>query len=88
MAKAKRKVKLKRSVILAGEHAEKGSVHEMPANEAAALVGDGSAEFHEESADDEIEENRGGVRVHDPLATSREPEIRKVADAPPKAKKA
>lgn len=88
MAKATRKIKLKRSIILAGEHAERGSVHEMPANEAAALVGDGSAQFHEESADDELEDNRGGVRVHDPLATNREPDIRKVADAPPKAKKA
>ena len=41
------KVKLVRSIILDGEHAEEGTVHEVPRPLAHKLVGEGSAVHHE-----------------------------------------
>jgi len=87
MAGKPKKVKLLRSIILNGEHAEKGEVHELPANQAAHLVGDRSAEYVGDSFDEAMEENKGGVKVHEPLVQTREPQVTKVSDAP-KAKKA
>jgi hypothetical protein len=41
------RVKLVRSIILDGEHAEEGTVHEVPRPMAHRLVGEGSAVHHE-----------------------------------------
>lgn len=49
MAKQTAKVRLTRSIVVDGEHAEKGSVHDLPAHIAQARVGEGSAEFVEEA---------------------------------------
>lgn len=85
-----RKIRLKKSILIKGEHVEKGSVLSAPAPLAAALVGDGVAEYHEDSAAEAEAQKRAGVTVHVPHVQNADPEIRKVSDAPasPKAKKA
>jgi hypothetical protein len=50
VAKTHRRVKLVRSIVLSGEHAEAGSVHDVPVALAQRLVGEGSAE-HVQSQD-------------------------------------
>ena len=42
--KTHKRVKLVRSIVLSGEHAEAGSVHDVPNALAQRLVGEGSAE--------------------------------------------
>jgi hypothetical protein len=81
-----RKIRLTRDILVKGEHTEKGSVLTAPAPLAASLVGDGSAEYHEDSKDEVAEENRKGVTVHEPHVQSADPEIRKVSDPPAKPK--
>jgi hypothetical protein len=77
-----RKIRLKRSIIMGGKHAEKGSVYECPAPLAHELVGAGSAEYHEDHAAEVSAENRLGVTVATPHHN--DPEPRKVSDAPAK----
>lgn len=77
-----RKIRLKRSIIMAGKHAEKGEVYECPAPLAHELVGAGSAEYHEDHAAEVAAENKLGVTVAQPQHN--DPEPRKVSDAPPK----
>ena len=81
---AVRKVRLKRSILMAGKHAEKGQVYECPAPLAQELVGAGSAEYHEDHTAEVTKENQMGVTVHAPRHD--DPAPRKVTDAPPKPK--
>lgn len=82
---AHRKIRLKRSIIVKGEHQDKGSVLEAPAPLAHALVGDGSAEYHEDSKDEVDAENKAGVKVHDPVGSNADADVRVVSK--PAAKK-
>ncbi|MGA3295275.1 MAG: hypothetical protein ABSE45_15005 [Candidatus Acidiferrales bacterium] len=81
---AVRKIRLKRSIIMGGNHAQKGEVYECPAPLAHELVGSGSAEYHEDHAAAVAKENQMGVTVHAPHHN--DPEPRKIADAPPRPK--
>jgi hypothetical protein len=74
-----KKLRLTRSIILNKQHAEKGSVHEVPAALAQRLVGEGSAE-HVDPQDPETSVNR----MESP--SNRDPETKQVAGAPPKVK--
>lgn len=88
MANPTRKIRLTRSIIVAGKHADKGEVHECPAPLAHMLVGEGSAEFVGADAEQVSSDNKLGVAVHSPK--NDDPQPRKVSDAAPqpKAKKA
>lgn len=85
MAAGQRKIRITKSILIAGEHVEKGTVLSAPAPLAASLVGDRVAEYHEDSADEAEAEKRAGVTVHEPHVQSADPRITKVSD-PPKAK--
>jgi hypothetical protein len=74
-----------RSIILAGKHSEAGEVYECPTHLAQQLVGEGSAEYHEDSADEADKENKLGLTVHSPR--NDDPQPRRISSAPkPKAK--
>lgn len=83
---AHRKIRLIRDILIKGEHTERGTVLTAPTPLAASLVGEGSAEYHEDSIDEVAEENRKGVTVHEPHAQNADPEIRKISDPPAKPK--
>lgn len=84
-----RKIRLKRSILIKSEHHDKGEVLAAPAPLANNLVGDGSAEYHEDSAEEVAAENAKGVKVHDPVGTAAaEPDVKVVSPAPAKAKPA
>lgn len=92
MAKKDRKIRLKRSILLPGEkgeheHMQKGTVISADPGLCAQLVGDGSAEYHEDSLDEVVEETRRGVTVHEPAVQTRDPQV-KVEKPAPKANKA
>jgi hypothetical protein len=80
MANQVRKVRLTRSIVMSGKHAEEGSVFECPAPLAQRLVGEGSAEYHEDHADQVAAENKLGVTVHS--AHNDDPQPRKISDGP------
>lgn len=84
MPGATRRIRLKRNILVKGEHTEKGTVLDAPIPLAHSLVGDGSAEYHEDSADEVAAENAAGLKVHETHVQSGDPQIRKVADAPKK----
>jgi len=81
---ATRKIRLTRSIILGGKHSDAGEVHECPTHLAQRLVGEGSAEYHADSAAEAEKENKMGLTVHTPRHD--DPEPRKVSDAPAKPK--
>lgn len=82
MAESKMKrLRLTRSIILNKSHAEKGSVHDVPAALAQRLVGEGSAE-HVDPQDADTSVNR----METP--SNRDPETKQIAGAPPKVKSA
>ena len=47
-----KRLRLTRSIILAGQHAEEGSVHDVPHALAHRLIGEGSAEHHLEDGEE------------------------------------
>lgn len=75
-----RTVKLTRSIILSGDHAEQGSEHEVQRALAFRLVGEGSAVFTDD------EEAQTSVNRME-SATNRDPESRPIAPAAAKVKK-
>lgn len=83
MARATRKIRLTRSIIVKGEHRDKGTVLEAPNALCAHLVGDGSAEYHEDSAKEVAAEEAKGVTVRDPHTQQAEADI-KVVSVPEK----
>jgi hypothetical protein len=80
--KTHRKIRLKRHVLIKGQHTAKGSILEAPASLAASLVGDGTAEYHESEAADVAKQNAAGVTVNEPHMQSGDPQVVKVSDPP------
>lgn len=79
-----KRIKLTRSLILAGSHADAGSVHEVGRALANRLIGEGSAEHDlEEGEDPEVATSV--TRMEQP--GNRDPEPKQVKPAPPKVKK-
>ena len=74
-----KRVKLTRSIILNREHAEAGSVHEVPRPLAQRLIGEGSAEL---AAGETPETNTAVNRMEAP--GDRDPQTKQVAPATPK----
>lgn len=76
-----KRIRLTRSIVLGGEHAEEGSVFDVAQALAHRLVGEGSAAHHvPEQAPTSVN------RIVTP--TNADPKPRQVAPAPPKVKKA
>jgi hypothetical protein len=80
-----RRIRLTRSIILGGQHAEEGSVHDVAPALAHRLIGEGSAVEHLEEGE-APEKSPTTVTTHMEEATSREPQPRQVAPAPPKVR--
>jgi hypothetical protein len=78
-AKTHKGVRLTRSIVLNGEHAEKGSEHEVPNALAQRLVGEGSAE-HVDPQDAPTSVNRMAA------PDNADPVTKQVAPAAPKVK--
>jgi hypothetical protein len=81
-----KRLRLTRSIILAGEHAEEGSIHDVPHALAHRLVGEGSAEHHLEEGEEQEAGPTSVNRIVQP--TNREPESRRVSGPPAKVKAA
>lgn len=80
-----RKLKLTRSIVLGGEHAEAGEVHEVGHALAQRLIGEGSAVQHLEEGE---EPETGPTTVNRMAApVNADPPTRKLAEAPPKVKR-
>jgi hypothetical protein len=79
--KTHKRLVLTRALLLNREHAEKGSIHDVPNATAQRLIGEGSAEL----ADGEVPETNASVnRMAAP--SNRDPQTKQVAPAPPKVK--
>jgi hypothetical protein len=78
------RVRLLRSIILNREHAEEGSVHEVPRSLAQDLIGVGSAERHLEEGE-EPEVATAVNRIEH--ATHGDPVTKRISGPAPKAKK-
>lgn len=80
-----RRIRLARSIVMNGDHAEAGEVHDVPNALANRLIGEGSAVRHAAPGE---KADAGPTSVNRmETATNRDPESRKVAGAPPKVKK-
>jgi len=80
-----KRVRLTRSLLLNGEHAEAGSIHEVSRAVAQLLIGAGSAEAHlEEGEEPEAAPTTVNRMEH---VSERDPRTKQVAPAPPKVKK-
>lgn len=82
-ASAPRRVKLTRSIILGGKHAESGSIHDVHPALAQRLVGEGSAEHV--AREGEKPETAAAVNRMQ-TADNADPQTREVAPAPAKVK--
>jgi hypothetical protein len=80
-----RRVRLTRSIILAGHHAEEGSVHDVSHHLALHLIGDGSAVRHIEEGEEPDPVPGPVTRMLSP--TNADPKPRQVRPAPPRVKK-
>lgn len=83
MADAPKRVKLTRSIILGGKHADADSTHDVPAPLAHRLVGEGSAEHV--TKDGEKPEVATSVNRMQ-TADNADPKTEEVAPAPAKVK--
>lgn len=79
--KTHKRLRLTRSIVLNGDHAEIGSEHEVPNSLAARLVGAGSAE-HVDGEDAPTTVNRMAAPAN------ADPQTKQVQGAPPKVKSA
>lgn len=79
-----RRVELTRSIILNRTHAEAGSIHEVSRALAQRLIGEGSAIEHLQEGEQPEAAPTAVNRMEQP--TSRDPESKQVAPAPPKVK--
>jgi len=79
-----KRIRLTRSIVLGGEHADEGEVHEVARALAQNLVGEGSAIYHVE----EGEQPEVGPTAVDRMTrpSHADPKPRKIADAKPKVK--
>jgi len=84
MAGDTKKIKLLRSIVLAGEDAEEGEVHEVQRGLANRLIGEGSAVLHLEEGD----EPETGPTIVDRMERpeNREPAPRRISGPRPKEK--
>jgi hypothetical protein len=80
---AKRRVKLTRSVIMNGEHADAGSEHLVSPSLAQRLVGEGSAEHVLAAGESHA---AAGTVNRMAQADNADPKTEQVAPAPPKVK--
>lgn len=80
-----RRVRLMRSIVMNGDHAEAGEVHDVARPLAARLIGEGSAEPHVAPGEKPEAGATSVNRMESP--TNRDPQSRKVAPAPPKVKR-
>jgi hypothetical protein len=80
-----RRVRLTRSVVMNGDHAEAGEVHDVAKPLAARLIGEGSAEPHVAPGEKPGSDPTSVNRMESP--TDRDPQSRRVAPAPPKVKR-
>lgn len=79
--KTHKRLRLTRAIVLSGEHAEEGSVHDVPNALAARLVGEGSAEH--------VDPQYAATSVNRMESPSnRDPETRRVSGPPAKVKAA
>jgi len=81
--KSTRRIQLTRSIILGGEHAEEGEVHEVHASLAHHLIGEGSAVPEE---DDETDPGKATAVNRMQQASNSDPKTRRVAGAKPAVK--
>jgi hypothetical protein len=80
-----KKIRLVRDIILAGEHAEEGSVHEVSRGLAHNLIGEGSAVLHLEEGEEAEAGPTSVNRMESP--GNRDPKPRQIKPAPAKVKK-
>ncbi len=81
--RAVRRIVLTRSIVLGGDHAEKGSTHDVGRALAHRLIAEGSAVLHESETPDAPVTTV--TRMETP--TNREPAPKQVAPAPAKVKR-
>jgi hypothetical protein len=81
-----RRLRLTRSIMLSGEHADAGSIHDVPRTLAAHLIGEGSAVEHVEEGQKPEAASTSFNRMETPV--ERDPHTKQVAPAPPKVKAA
>lgn len=80
-----RRLRLTRSILLNGDHAEEGSIHDVPRALAQILIGEGSAESF--LAEGEAPEPAPTTVNRMEHVSERDPRTAQVAPAPPKVKK-
>lgn len=83
--KATKRIELTRSIILNREHAEGGSIHDVPRPLANRLIGEGSAVHHIEEGEEPEAAPTAVNRMEHP--GNADPETKRVRPAPPKVKK-
>jgi hypothetical protein len=83
--KATKQIELTRSIILNREHAEAGSIHEVPRALAHRLIGEGSAIHHLEEGEESEGAPTSVNRMERPV--NADPQRKQIAPAPPKVKK-
>ena len=79
-----KRIRLTRSVIMAGEHAEVGEIHDAPRALAQRLIGEGSAVQHLEEGESAEPPATAVNRMEH--ATNRDPQSVRVSGQPPKVK--
>ena len=80
-----KKIRLTRSIILAGEHAEEGSIHEVGKPLANRIIGEGSAVHHLEEGEEPETGPTSVNRMEHP--GHGDPEPRRISGPPTKVKK-
>jgi hypothetical protein len=84
MAEDTKKIRLTRSIVLAGEIEEEGSVHEVPRPLAHRLIGEGSAEHHLEEGEEPEKAPTSVNRMEH--AGERDPKTKRISGPPAKVK--
>jgi hypothetical protein len=80
-----KRIRLTRSIILDGEHADEGSIHDVAKPLAHRLIGEGSAVHHLEEGEAPEQAPTSVNRMETP--TNRDPASKQVRPAQPKTKK-
>ncbi|MBZ5700260.1 MAG: hypothetical protein LAN84_00275 [Acidobacteriia bacterium] len=80
-----KRLRLTRSIILAGEHAEAGEIHDVPRALAHRLIGEGSAVQHLEEGDEPEPAPATVNRMEHP--GNADPPPQRVSGPPPKVRK-
>jgi len=86
MASTTKKIRITRAIILAGEHAEEGSIHEVSRALAQSLIGSDCAVEHCEEGEEPEASPTSVNRMEAPV--ERDPHTKQIAPAPPKVKAA